>query len=119
VVGAFDGRLPPQSRSSPEAWTRDGRFDPPGRGRNSLEAIISPAYRHPMPILNTNEIARLSPPERLALIGDLWDSLADAELPTSPTQCLELERRLAAFDQDQAQATSWEQLKAELAARTA
>ena len=37
-----------------------------------------------MTILTRDDIARLSPPERLALIGDLWDSLSDAEWPTSP-----------------------------------
>lgn len=71
-----------------------------------------------MPTLTRDEITRLSPPERLALIGDLWDSITDAELPTTPAQRRELERRLASFDQDRAQAGTWENLKAELAART-
>jgi putative addiction module component (TIGR02574 family) len=47
----------------------------------------------------------------------LWDSIADAEVPMPPSQRRELERRLASFDQDRPQAVSWEQLKAELAAR--
>lgn len=63
------------------------------------------------------EITQLSPPERLALIGDLWDSLSDADLSISPTQHRELERRLASFDQDKVHAVKWEDLKAELAAR--
>lgn len=71
-----------------------------------------------MPTLTRDEIIKLSPPERLALIGDLWDSIADAELPTLSPQRRELERRLASFDQDLPQAVSWEQLKVELAART-
>lgn len=70
-----------------------------------------------MPILTHEEIARLSPPERLALIGDLWDSISDAALPVPPMQRRELVRRLASFDQDLTQAVSWEELKAELAAR--
>jgi putative addiction module component (TIGR02574 family) len=70
-----------------------------------------------MPVLTSSEISRLSPPERLALIADLWDSLNDADLPSSAAQRHELERRLASFDQDREQAVSWEQLKAELAAR--
>lgn len=70
-----------------------------------------------MPTLTRDEITKLSPPERLALIGDLWDSIADADLPTPLPQRRELERRLAGFDQDLPQAVSWEQLKAELAAR--
>ena len=71
-----------------------------------------------MTTLTRDEITKLSPPERLTLIGDLWDSITDADLPTPPAQRRELERRLASFDQDRAKAVSWEQLKAELAART-
>ena len=71
-----------------------------------------------MTTLTHDEIIKLSPPERLTLISDLWDSITDADLPTPPAQRRELERRLASFDQDRAHAVSWEQLKAELAART-
>jgi len=68
-------------------------------------------------VLSRAEINRLSAPERLALIGALWDSADDADVPTPPAQRSELTRRLASFDQERAQAVSWEQLKAELAAR--
>jgi hypothetical protein len=34
-----------------------------------------------MPSLDSDELARLSPEERLALIGQLWDSLRDTEVP--------------------------------------
>ena len=51
------------------------------------------------------------------LIGELWDSFSDAELPLPPSQQDELKRRLASFEQDRSYAVSWEQLKAELAAR--
>ena len=70
-----------------------------------------------MNTLTFAEIARLSPPERLALIGDLWDSLSDAELPIAPAQRVELERRLDSFERDRASGITWEQLKTELAAR--
>lgn len=70
-----------------------------------------------MATLTHDEITRLSPQERLALIGELWDSLTDMELPVSPAQRAEIERRLLRFDEDQSQATSWEQLKTELARR--
>ena len=70
-----------------------------------------------MPILTYDEITRLSPLERLALIGDLWDSINDAEFPTPPGQRGELARRLTSFDQDRTHAVSWEELKADLAAR--
>jgi putative addiction module component (TIGR02574 family) len=45
------------------------------------------------------------------LIGDLWDSINDSELPLPPAQSLELERRLVRFDEDVAKAVSWEDLR--------
>ena len=56
----------------------------------------------------------MSPPERLALIGDLWNSLSDAEVPATPAQTAEIERRLSSFEQDRTAAVPWDQLKAEL-----
>lgn len=70
-----------------------------------------------MQTLTRNEITRLSPEERLALIGQLWDSLHDAEVTLPPEQREELSRRLASFDQDRTQAVTWEHLRAELARR--
>jgi len=67
--------------------------------------------------LTHDDIARLSPQERIELIGELWDSIGDAEVPLPPAQAQELGRRLASFDVDRSQAVSWEVLKAELAAR--
>ena len=64
-----------------------------------------------------DEIARLSAPERIALIGELWDSLAAFEPPLTGAQRAELERRLERFEEDRAQAVAWADLKAELAAR--
>lgn len=68
-------------------------------------------------MLTQEEITRLSPPERLALISALWDSLSDAEITPTPAQATELKRRLESFERDRAGAVSWEQLKAELASR--
>ena len=67
--------------------------------------------------LNSDELARLSPEERFALIGKLWDSLGDSDIPLPEAQKAELARRLSSFDQDRAQAVTWEQLRAELARR--
>ena len=61
-----------------------------------------------MPTLTRDEIASLEPAERLALIGELWDSMSDADLGISPAQQRELKRRLASFDQDKAHAVTWE-----------
>ena len=70
-----------------------------------------------MASLNSDELARLSPEERLALIGQLWDSLHDTEVPLPEAQQAELARRLSSLEQDRAQAVTWEQLRAELARR--
>jgi putative addiction module component (TIGR02574 family) len=64
-------------------------------------------------ILTRHEIRCLSTSERLTLIGDFWGSLDDAPL----AQASELERRLESFEDDLAEAVTWDQLKAELAAR--
>ena len=67
--------------------------------------------------LDSDELARLSPEERLALIGQLWDSLRDTEVSLPEAQRVELSRRLSSLDQDRTQAVTWEQLRAELARR--
>ena len=68
-----------------------------------------------MDVLTHDELARLTPPERLALISQLWDSLEDAQLPVSAAQQTELDRRLETLDQDRRAGITWESLKAELA----
>lgn len=66
------------------------------------------AYPQSMELLTSDEIVRLSPPERLALIAQLWDSLEQHQLPLSQAQQTELDRR---------QAVTWAALKAELEQR--
>jgi putative addiction module component (TIGR02574 family) len=67
--------------------------------------------------LGPEEISRLSPDERLALIAQLWDSLEDDQIPLTKPQQSELERRLAMLDQDRDRSVTWEDLKAELEQR--
>jgi putative addiction module component (TIGR02574 family) len=67
--------------------------------------------------LADDEIARLSPPERLGLIEQLWDSLDEADVAVTPAQKAELARRMATFAEDRLTAVPWEDLKAELARR--
>jgi len=64
-----------------------------------------------------DEIAKLSPAERLKLIEELWDSLSDDEAPITAAQRDELVRRAATADADEAEAVSWEALKEEIRAR--
>jgi putative addiction module component (TIGR02574 family) len=67
--------------------------------------------------LSPDEMTRLSPDERLALIAQLWDSLGDEHVPVTTPQREELDRRLATLDEDRAQGVTWEALKAELEQR--
>jgi putative addiction module component (TIGR02574 family) len=71
----------------------------------------------PMELLTRDEIVRLTPTERLALIAQLWDSLEHEPLPLTPAQQAELERRLASLDQDRQNGVTWAALKAELEQR--
>ncbi len=70
-----------------------------------------------MGILTHDELERLTPPERLALISQLWDSLEDNQLPLTAAQQAELDRRLATLDQDRREGITWAALKAELEKR--
>lgn len=67
--------------------------------------------------LRRDELARLSPPERLALISQLWDSLEDHEVPLTTAQQVDLDARLVSLDQDRREGVSWADLKAELEQR--
>jgi putative addiction module component (TIGR02574 family) len=58
----------------------------------------------------------LSVEQRLALIGELWDSIPDSldELPVPEWHREELERRLTVADADPSAAIPWEQVKRRL-----
>jgi putative addiction module component (TIGR02574 family) len=60
------------------------------------------------------DITRLTPQERLDLIGELWDSFSAEDVRLSATQDAELERRLRTFDADAQAAIRWEDIDAEL-----
>jgi len=68
--------------------------------------------------LTHDEIARLSPDERLALISQLWDSLDEHQVPLTPAHQAELEHRLATLEHDHGQSVPWEALKVELEQRS-
>ena len=70
-----------------------------------------------MELLTHDELVRLTPPERLALISQLWDSVEDEQLPLTAAQRAELDRRLASLDQDRREGIAWETLKTELERR--
>lgn len=70
-----------------------------------------------MEALTPDEIVRLTPPERLALIAQLWDSLEKEQLPLTTAQETELACRLSSLDQDRRHGVTWASLKAELEQR--
>ena len=70
-----------------------------------------------MDTLGANGILRLTPPERLALISELWDSLGDEQLPLSAPQTEELDRRLATLAEDRCNGIGWDAAKVELIRR--
>jgi putative addiction module component (TIGR02574 family) len=63
------------------------------------------------------DIARLSPQERLDLIGELWDSLDSDDLRLTPAQEAELDRRRATLAEDVRDARPADELLAELRSR--
>jgi putative addiction module component (TIGR02574 family) len=70
-----------------------------------------------MELLTPDEIGRLTPPERLALIAQLWDSLEREQLPLTQAQQSELDHRLASLEDDRRNGMTWAALKAELEQR--
>lgn len=70
-----------------------------------------------MELLTPDEIVRLTPPERLALIAQLWDSLEHEQLPLTTAQEAELQHRLTSLDEDKRHGVTWASLKAELEQR--
>lgn len=70
-----------------------------------------------MKLLTPEEMVRLTPPERLALIAQLWDSLEHEKLPLTNAQKVELEIRLASLDENRRDSVTWASLKTELERR--
>jgi putative addiction module component (TIGR02574 family) len=59
--------------------------------------VETEAYTDPM---NTRDIAKLSPEERLELLEQLWDSLSPEAIPMTEAQKEELDRRLDELDRE-------------------
>ncbi len=68
------------------------------------------------------EIEKLTLAERIQLVEDLWDSIAEEagdSLQLTEAQITELRRRAQAHRDDPNSAIPWEQLRAELSGRIA
>jgi putative addiction module component (TIGR02574 family) len=64
--------------------------------------------------MTAQDIARMSPKERLDLIGELWNSLEPGDVALTPAQETELARRMARFEADSQTAVSFTDIEAEL-----
>ena len=61
-------------------------------------------------------IERLSIDERISLVEEIWDSIAEAT-PLTEAQRLELDRRLQDHEADPGDVVSWDVIKATISAR--
>ena len=63
-----------------------------------------------MSVLTKADIASLSVAERIQLVEDIWDSIAETpeDAPVTEDQRRELDARLSAMRQDPAGGSSWE-----------
>lgn len=59
------------------------------------------------------DIQRLSPFEKFVLVTELWDELAahPNDVPVTPEQIAELDRRMEDYRKDPKQVTTWEAVK--------
>jgi putative addiction module component (TIGR02574 family) len=71
------------------------------------------------PTLNALGIDRMSVPDRIALVGAIWDSIAAeaAATPLTEAERQEIDRRLAAHRANPGAAVPWEQVEAAALAR--
>ena len=72
-----------------------------------------------MDTTSLSELLKLSPAERIQLAQDLWDSIPEDSdaLPLTEEQRRELERRLAAHEQDPSSAIPHDEVRARFQAR--
>ena len=56
------------------------------------------------------DIKDLTAEERLALLGDIWDSLDPEDVPVTEAQRLELDRRLDDLEDDHHLGIPWDQV---------
>jgi putative addiction module component (TIGR02574 family) len=61
-----------------------------------------------------DQVMQLPPEERLELMDDIWDSLDEADVPLTPEQVQEMERRIAEHHADPSSSRLWEEVRAEL-----
>ncbi len=70
------------------------------------------------PAVDLNALRQLSVAERLQLVEDLWDSIAqdapDEALPMTRELAAELDRRIAEYERDPSAGQLWESVRARI-----
>jgi putative addiction module component (TIGR02574 family) len=68
------------------------------------------------PTLKALGIDQLSVAQRMLLVEEIWDSIAEeeGEIPLTEAQRRDLQRRLAAYEANPKAGSSWEEVKARL-----
>ena len=66
------------------------------------------------------ELKRLTSSEKLLLVSELWNDLAEhpAEVPVSREQIAELDRRMAEYRRDPSNVTTWEAIQKRVLGKT-
>jgi putative addiction module component (TIGR02574 family) len=67
--------------------------------------------------MSSFDFSHLSPKQRLALIGELWESLDADSVAITPAQKDELDRRLATLDEDIKRGRDADAIRVDLAKR--
>ena len=65
-------------------------------------------------MIQLQEILDLSVAERILMIGKIWDSIDPAQIPLSPAQEQELDRRLSRYEKGETNFVTWSDIKNEL-----
>jgi putative addiction module component (TIGR02574 family) len=64
-----------------------------------------------------NELKQLPADAKLEIIGELWDSMTEEEVPTPDDVLEELERRLDAYECNPERGTTWEEAERQIRAK--
>jgi len=72
-----------------------------------------------MSTLAKADVMRLSVPERIQLVEDIWDSIAELpeEVPLTDEQKAELDRRLDAYHQNPEEGSPWGMVRERIRSR--
>jgi putative addiction module component (TIGR02574 family) len=69
-----------------------------------------------MKSITANDVSGLSIPERIRLVGDIWDTIAEVPetLELTDSQRQELDRRLEAYHKNPNEGSPWSEVKARI-----